>query len=214
MNFSEINPRTKIVLVVTNGSDMQARFLSKVMKNNGNFLLAIPFKHKGLRINFEGKDIRIVMEVRDQAGALWSFRGIHINTVKKDGLVYHRITSSMTNGIENRRGGRRFYVWEPAIFHIEGVENTVFTNMKDVGPVGFSFAIDNKKNLSLKEGAEVRGTMKNNTGDEIELKGIIVRKESMEKYTLYGCKMDEPSDAVLRYVKYLEKKSVIVDVDF
>ena len=35
MVFSEITPRTKIVITVTNGSDMQARFMSKVMKNLG-----------------------------------------------------------------------------------------------------------------------------------------------------------------------------------
>ena len=53
------NIKTKVIIAVTNGSDMQARFMSKVMRNTGDFLLVIPFRHKGLRVNFDGKDVTL-----------------------------------------------------------------------------------------------------------------------------------------------------------
>lgn len=213
MLFSEITMRTKIIIIVTNGSDMQARFVSKVMRNLENNLLAIPFKYKGMRINFQGKDVKIHMEVRDDNGQLWTFRNCKIGTVKKDGLVYHRIVSGMTKGIENRRGGRRFHLWEPATFEVDGVQNTIFTNIRDIGPEGFSFVIDVKKKLGIKEGANVKATIKGREGEELIMQGLIVRTEPMEKYTIYGCKMDNPSEEVTKYVKYLEKKNVVVDAD-
>lgn len=213
MDFNEIEPRSKIVIIVTNGSDLQARFMTKVMRNMGTYLLAIPFKHKGLRINFKGKNVKIHMEVRDSEGALWSFRSCHISTAKKDGLVYHRIDSGMVHGIENRRGGRRFHLWEPGIFHISSLVDPLFTTMKDVGPVGFSFVVDSKKKASVKEGDMVEAHIKNKDGEELILEGIMVRTEVLEKYTIYGCKMDNPSDAVQRFIKYLEKKNIIVDAE-
>lgn len=213
MQFSEIEPRSKVIIIVTNGSDMQARFMSKIMRNMGNHILAIPFRHKGLRINFNGKDVKIHMEIRDRDGVLWSFRSCHISTIKKDGLIYHKIISGMTKGIENRRGGRRFHLWEPGIFHISSLADPLFTNMKDIGPIGFSFVVDHKKRSGIKEGDSVEASIKNKDGEELKLSGIIVRSESMEKYMIFGCKMDNPSDAVMRYIKYLEKKSIIVDAE-
>lgn len=214
MQFSEIESRSRIIVIVTNGSDMQARFMTKVMRNNGDHLLAIPFRHKGLRINFEGKDVKIHMEVRDNAGTLWSFRGCRISAVKKDGLIYHKIVSGMSNGIENRRGGRRFHLWESGIFRISSLADPLFTNMKDIGPEGFSFVVDHKKKAEIKEGDQVEASIKNKDGDEMIVKGIIVRTEKMEKYMIYGCKMDSPSEAVLKFIKYLERKNTVVDVDF
>lgn len=213
MDFAEIESKSKIVIIVTNGSDLQARFITKVMKNMGTYLLVIPFRHKGLRINFNGKNVKIHMEVRDPSGLLWSFRSCHIFTTKKDGLIYHKIVSGMTKGIENRRGGRRFHLWEPGVFHISSLVDPVFTNMKDIGPVGFSFVVDPKKKAGIKEGDSVRAIIKNKDGEELTLEGIIVRTEVMEKYTIYGCKMDNPDEDVQRYIKYLEKKSIIVDAE-
>lgn len=213
MLFAEIEVKSKVIIIVTNGSDMQARFMSKVMRNMDSYLLAIPFRHKGLRINFEGKNVKIHMEVRDKEGMLWSFRSCHITTVRKDGLVYHKVQSGMTKGIENRRGGRRFHLWEQGTFYVDGLPNPLFTNMKDIGPIGFSFVVDSKKKLDLKEGTNVRATIKGREGDELELEGIIVRRENMEKYVIFGCKMDNPSEEVLKYIKYLERKSIIVDAE-
>ena len=214
MIFDEIVPRTKIIITVTNGSDMEARFMTKVMRNTGEFLLVIPFRHKGKRINFKGKLIKIHMEVRDDNGVLWSFKNCRISTIKKDGLIYHKILCPMKNGIENRRGGRRFYIWEPAAIDIEGVTNTLFTNVKDVGHQGFSFVIENKKGLEVKEGTKVTASFKNNEGISMDLVGMIVRKERMEKYVIYGCKIDVPTAEFAKYVDLLERKSVVVDVDF
>ena len=213
MQFSEIEVRNKVVITVTNGGDMQARFVSQVMKNGGSYILTIPFKHKGVRINFEGRNVRIHMEVRDGNGMLWTFRNCKIEAIMKNGLIYHKMSCSMMNGIENRRGGRRFYIWESVVVHSPELENSLFTKMKDIGPIGFSFVIDNKKNIELKEGIPVNCTIKNNEGEELELEGMIVRHEVMEKYVVYGCKMENPSDKVLAYVRYLERKNFVVDAE-
>ena len=213
MLIEEIKPRTKIIISVTNGTDMQARFASKVMKNGGNYILTIPFKHKGMRINFNGKNVKIHMEVRDENGLLWSFRNCHITTTRKEGLLYHKIICGMNKGIENRRGGRRFYIWEKAVFHVEGIENPLFTNLRDLGTIGFSFVVDSKKPIEIKEGNKVVCMFKNKEGEELSINGMVVRREPLEKYVVYGCKMDAPDDKVLTYIKWLERKNIVVDAE-
>jgi len=212
--FTDIAPRTKIVITVTNGSDMQARFMSKVMKNLGDCLLVIPFKHKGSRINFSGNSVKIHLDVRDDEGVLWSFKNCRIVSVKKDGLVYHKIVSPMRNGIENRRGGRRFYLWEQAIFDIEGLSDPMFTNVRDVGLQGISFVIDNKKGINFKEGTRITCTLKDRDGNDMILRGIIVRREQLEKYMVYGCKLDDPCSEFIKFVKDIERRNTIVDVEY
>ena len=214
MVFSDIKVRSNVIISVTNGSDMQARFMSKVMKNTGEYILVIPFRHKGVRINFDGKDVKVHLEMRDNEGVLWSFKNCKVTAVKKDGLIYHRLVSPMKNGIENRRGGRRFYVWDQATFDIEGVTNTVFAILRDIGVIGFSFAVDNSKPVAgnIKPGKSVKCTFKGK-GNEIHISGMIVRTESLDKYMIYGCKLDEPPEDYINYVKYLERKNIIVDAE-
>ena len=100
MEFHEISVRSKVVITVTNGSDVQAKFLSKVMKNGETHLLVIPFMYNGMRIRFEGKKMSIHMEVRDSEGILWTFRNCKIDTIRKNGLKYHKIECAMKKGIE------------------------------------------------------------------------------------------------------------------
>lgn len=214
MVFEEIVPRTKIIISASNGTDMQARFMTKVMRNNGEYLMVIPFRHKGMRINFSGQKIKCHLEVRDDQGALWTFKNCRITTIKKDGLVYHKVISPMKNGIENRRDGRRFYVWEAVAVNIDGISNTVFTHLKDVGMTGYSFVIDNKKGQEIKEGTKVVVNLKNKDGYEILLPGMVIRKEKMEKYAVYGCKMDSPPPEYVNFVKMLEKKNTVVEAEF
>lgn len=213
MLFEEIPVKSKIVISVSNGTDLQARFVSKVMRNPGPHILVIPFKHKGVRVGFNSKNVKIHLEIRDKDGILWTFRNCHIGIVKKDGLLYHKIETGMRNGIENRRGGRRFYIWELATLHIDGIDTPIITNIRDIGPIGFSFVIDYKKKLDVKEGARVQTTIKNKDGDEIPMEGMIVRKEAMEKHMAYGCKLENSSDILQAHIKYLEKKNVIVDAE-
>lgn len=214
MIFSDITPRTKIVITVTNGSDMQARFMSKVMKNLGDSILVIPFRHKGARINFAGNSVKIHLDVRDENGILWSFKNCKIIAIKKDGLVYHKLISPMRNGIENRRGGRRFYLWEQGIFEIDGVSNTIFTNIRDVGLSGLSFVIDNKKGLSFKDGTRFTCSFKDRDNNEMVVRGIIVRREQLEKYMVYGCKLEDPPSEYIKFVKDIERRNTIVDVEY
>lgn len=214
MNFEEIQPRTKIVISVTNGTDLQAKFMSVVVRNTGNSLFLIPFEYKGQRINFNGKTMRIHLEVRDVKGVLWNFKNCHISTIKKNGLVFHKLESSMQNGIENRRGGRRFYLWEQVMLNIEGFENPIFTFLKDIGGEGFAFVIDHKKKIDVKEGKKVVCNMKDRDGKSMLVKGMIVRKEWMDKYTVFGCRIEEKTKQCDDYIRWLEKKNTLIDVDY
>ena len=215
MTFEEILPRTKIIITVTNGTDMQARFMTKVMRNTGEYILVIPFMHKGHRINFSSNQVKIHMDVRDNTGVLWNFKNCKVTTIKKDGLIFHKLISPMRNGIENRRGGRRFYVWEPCVITLENTEIPIYTNLRDVGMTGISFVIEHKKAMELKEGTKFGCNFKSgNDGALLDVNAMIVRKEKLEKYTIYGCKLDNPSEKYVNYVKGLEKKTVVVDVDF
>ena len=79
----------------------------------------------------------------------------------------------------------------------------------------YSMTFMHKKGMELKEGTKFSCNFKNtNDGSLLDVDAMIVRKERLEKYTIYGCKVDNPSEKYLNFVKGLEKKNVIVDVEF
>ncbi len=206
MNYNDIPLGVKVQICVSNGSDMQAKFISRVMRTGEKSLLVIPFMHKGVRVNFNGQNIRINMEVPDGEGNNWTFKNCKIDTVKKNGLIYHRILTPMTEGIENRRGERRTYVWQPAIFTIEGITEQVFTTLKDVSPSGFAFVVDPKKRLPISIGKNVACTINEKDGTTIHIRGKVIRKEKMDQYMLYGCRCGEQNQEVLDYIDRLISK--------
>ena len=89
MNYTDIPLGVKEQICVSDGSDMQAKFISRVMKTGDKSLLVIPFMHKGVRVNFNGQNIHINMEVPDGEGNNWTFKNCKIDTIKKNGLIYH-----------------------------------------------------------------------------------------------------------------------------
>ena len=207
MKYSEIPMGVKVQICVTNGGDMQAKFISRVMKTGEKTLLVIPFTHKGVRVNFHGANVKINMEVTDAQGGTWTFKNCRIDCVRKNGLMYHKILSPMTEGIENRRGERRTYVWQPAIFSIEGIPDQVFTTLKDISPSGFAFVVEPKKRLQIPEGRTVTCTVNEKDGNTVHIRGKIVRREKMEQYVLYGCRSGEPNPEVIEYINRLNEKA-------
>ena len=203
MNFSEISVGTKIQITVDNGGDMQAKFVSRVMKTGERSLLVIPFMHKGVRVNFESESVRIHLQAPDAQGSSWTFKNCRISTIRKDGLAYHKISTTMVSGIENRRGEKRTYIWQPAVFSVEGVVDQIFTTLKDVSPSGFSFVMDPKKRIPLQIGLEVKCNLNEKNGNVIHLKGKIIRKEKQDQYTLYGCRSSDKNPEILDYLKRL-----------
>ncbi len=214
MKLEEILPKSKIVISVTNGTDLQARFISKVMKNNGDSLLVIPFRHKGQRVSFAGKQIKITLEARDINGLLWNFKGCRIMLVKKNGLDYHKIFCPMVNGIENKRGGRRFYSWDSIMVEFEGLSGPVLCHLKDIGISGLSIALDLKKDVKVKDGEKLICNVKDKDGIDMKIETMVVRHEPIDKYMILGCKIENPPNRYIAYVKYLEKKNTVIDVEF
>ncbi len=201
MNFGEIPMGTKVQVVVTNGGDTQAKFLSRVMRAGEKTILVIPFMHKGLRVNFRGEKVRIHMEVADAKGDIWTFKGCQIDLIRKNGLVYHRVTTKMREGIENRRGERRTFVWQPAVFAIEGHAEQLFTTLKDLSPSGFGFVVDVKKRMNIPNGKTVTCTINEKDGNIITIRGKVIRREKMDDYVLYGCRCGESNPAILDYIR-------------
>ena len=206
MNYSDIPMGVKVQISVSNGGDMQAKFISRVMKTGDKALLVIPFMHKGVRVNFAGSGVTIHMEVPDGQGNNWTFKNCKIDTVKKNGLVYHRILCPMSEGIENRRGERRTYVWQPAIFTIEGIADQIFTTLKDVSPSGFAFVLDPKKRLPITNGKTVSCTVNERDGNIVHLRGKVIRREKLDQYVLYGCRSSERNEEVVEYIERLNRK--------
>ena len=206
MNYSDIPMGVKVQISVTNGGDSQARFVSRVMKTGDKSLLVIPFMHKGVRVNFNGTNVKIHMEVPDGEGNNWTFKNCKIETVKKNGLLYHRIITPMSEGIENRRGERRTYVWQPAIFTIEGITDQLFTTLKDVSPSGFACVVDPKKRRVIATGKNVTCTINERDGTVIHLRGKVIRKEKMDQYILYGCRSAEKTEEVLNFIERLNRR--------
>lgn len=214
MQLAEILPRTKIIIAVTNGTNMQARFMSQVVRNTGDALLCIPFKHHHQQILFEGDKTRIILEVRNAEGILYNFKSCKITKIKKNGLVYHKLESSMKNGIENRRGGRRFYITDSCTLQIDDIENPFFTKLRDIGFDGLSFPLKHDRTKGVREGKKFTLSFRNHDGVELRVRGVIVRKEWMEKAMIYGCRVEEKDENYDNYMRYLEVQNTLTDVQF
>ncbi len=214
MNFIEIPPREKIIIAVTNGSDMQARFMSQVVRNTGEALLCVPFHHQKKQIVFDGDKTRIILEVRNREGVLYNFKGCKITRIKKDGLVFHKLETNMKTGIENRRGGRRFSYNEACTIAIDGIENPYFTKIRDIGFDGVGFVLKHDKTRGIKEGKKFTMTFRNHESIEIRIRGLIVRKEWMEQYMVYGCRIEEKDNDLDLFVRYMEAKNTLTDISF
>lgn len=211
MDFEEIPVGAKITMNISNDGEMQAKFISRAIKNTGSAILVIPFMHKGKRVNFNGKNIHIHMDVQLKTGETFTFKGCQITSVRKDGLIFHKVISSMTKGIENRRGEHRCYVGETAYFVIEGLADQITAALKDVSNSGFGFTTDRKKNIELMPGVMVTCTFKNHQGKFIQMRGKIIRREKLARHTLYGCRCTEPNAEVEEFVKQLEEKTLIIN---
>lgn len=211
MDFEEIPAGAKIIMNISNDGEMQAKFISKAIRNNGSGILVLPFMHKGRRVNFNGRNIHIHMDVQLKTGETFTFKGCQILTVRKDGLIFHKVISSMTKGIENRRGEHRCYVGETAYFTMDALPDQISATLRDISNSGFGFTIDRKKNINLMPGVMVTCTFKNHMGKFIQMQGKIIRKEKMERHILYGCRCMEPNEEVEEYVKQIEEKTLIIN---
>lgn len=211
MDFEEIPVGSKITMNISNDGEMQAKFISRAIKNTGSAILVIPFMHKGRRVNFNGKNIHIHMDVQLKTGETYTFKGCQITSVRKDGLIFHKVISSMTKGIENRRGEHRCYVGETAYFVIEGIADQITAVLKDVSNSGFGFTIDRKKNIELMPGVIVTCSFKNQKGRFIQMQGKIIRREKLARHILYGCRCTDSNAEVEEYVKQLEEKTLIIN---
>lgn len=211
MDFEEIPAGAKIIMNISNDGEMQAKFISRAIKNTGSGILVLPFVHKGRRVNFNGKNIHIHMDVQLKTGEIFTFKGCQIMTVRKDGLIFHKVVSSMTKGIENRRGEHRCYVGETAYFIMEGLPDQITAVLKDISNSGFGFIIDRKKNIELMPGVMVTCTFKNHLGKYIQMQGKIIRREKMDRHTLYGCRCTEANADVEEFVSQIEEKTLIIN---
>ena len=209
MEFDEIPAGSKIIMNISNGGEMQARFLSKVIKNTGSGILVIPFVHKGKRVNFIGSNVQIHMDAQLKTGETYTFKSCKIITVRKDGLLFHKITSSMKNGIENRREEHRCYVGEHELFSFETVPDQITTTLRDVSSSGFSFTLSRGRGIDLMPGVVVTCSFKDHKGKVIQIQGKVIRTERMDDYILYGCRCAEPNAEVSEYVKYIEDKTIV-----
>lgn len=213
MKFEDIPLGAKIQITVTNGGDMEAKFTSRVMRVGNGGALAIPFMHKGVRVNFAGQNIRIHMEVPDINGSNWTFKGCNVSLVRKDGLIYHKITSKMREGIENRRGERRTFVWVPASFFVEGHPDVINTTLKDISPNGFAFIVEARKRISIQTGRNVSCTITEKDGNQVHMKGKVIRREMVDNNILYGCRCGESNPEVLDYIKRVTAKQELENRD-
>lgn len=211
MEFDEIPAGAKIIMNVSNRDKMQAKFITKVIKNLGSGILVFPLMHKGRRVNFNGDNIFLHMDVQLSTGESYTFKSCHIVAVRKDGLIFHKISSKMTKGIENRRGEHRCYIGEDALFHIDGLDGDVAATLKDLSVSGFGFVLERKKGVELMPGVMVTCTFTDAGGNTLQTQGKVVRKEKMNDYVMYGCRCGEQNPEIAEYVKQLEEKTMIIN---
>ena len=211
MQFDEIPAGAKIVMNVSNRDKMQAKFISRVIKNLGSGILVFPLMHKGRRVNFKGDNVFLHMDVQLKTGESYTFKSCQVVSVRKDGLIFHKISSSMTKGIENRRGEYRCYIGEPAMFNIEGLPDPVSATLKDISASGFGFMLERKIGVELMPGVMVTCSFTDNKGNPLKSHGKIVRKEKMNDFVMYGCRSSEQDPEIAEYVKQLEEKTMIIN---
>ena len=209
MLIQEIPVEASIQIVVGIGLQTM-EFATTVKEVHEMCVYAEPLLQDGKMLGFGTKGLVLTLIVTDpEGGRAWQFTNVKIRNIKtQDGSLYHEISCKTEGKLINRRGACRVWLGEPGTAMV-GLGGKPFdVTVKDISVSGIAFICS--KDQDIPEGSIVHIQFHDaDANTRFDMKAIIVRSEEMEKSRmLYGCKLNQESAAISRYVNDKQREKL------
>lgn len=201
MFLHELDVESKVTILVRIGSQTLV-FDTKIEEQAENGILTEPIYRNDKLVGFKTKGLIITLQISNISDQkVYEFTDVEILNVKtKDGKIHHKIVSKNPGKQINRRTAVRVWLGIEGVAQI-GINRTAYNVIvKDISVSGISFIMHKSMNLDP-------GTMAHITFHDTEarvkfsLSAIVVRTAELEDgRVLYGCRLNQESPAVSRYV--------------
>ena len=209
MLISDIVPGSGIQIIVGIGLQTM-EFASRAAETHEGCVYAEPILQDEKMLGFGTKGLVLTMIVTDQEnGRAWQFSNIKIRNIKtQDGNLFHEISCKTEGKAINRRGACRVWIGESGVAST-GLGKPAFdVTIKDISISGIAFICG--KDQEISEGSVVHLNFRDDVANtRFDLSAIVVRSEEMERSrVVYGCKLNQESSAVSRYVNEKQREKL------
>lgn len=209
MLLNEIQVNAPVQIVVGIGLQTM-EFSTNIAEVHENCVFAVPLMQDGKMLGFGTKGLVLTLIVTDpEGGRAWQFSNVKIRNIKTpDGTLYHEITCKSEGRQINRRGAVRVWLGEPGTASVGLGSKPFDVTVKDISVSGVAFFCS--KDVEIQEGSLVHVQFKDEEANtRFDMNAIIVRSEEMERSRmLYGCKLNQESTAISKYVNDKQREKL------
>lgn len=209
MLLYELDAESKVTILVRIGSQTLT-FDTQIEEVLEDGVLTEPIYRNEKLVGFKTKGLIITLQVCNTSDQkVYEFTNAEILNVRtKEGKVYHKMISKNPGKQINRRTAVRVWIGIDGVAQI-GINRTAYNVfIKDISISGISFILH--KHVDIKPGTMAHITFHDKDARiKFSLSSIIVRTAEMEDgRVLYGCRLNQESPAISRYVTEKQREKL------
>lgn len=209
MLLEELDVGSRITILVGIGS--QTLSFDTVLEEPAEHgVLTTPVYRNDKLVGFRTKGLIIRVQVTNASDQkVYEFANVDILNVKtQDEQIHHKMVCKMPGKQINRRTAVRVWLGKEGIAQI-GVHKVAYeVIVKDISVSGISFIFH--KDLAVEPGTIAHITFNDTEARmKFSLSAIIVRKAELEEgKVLYGCRLNQESPAIAKYVNDKQREKL------
>lgn len=209
MLLEELDVGSKITILVGIGSQTLS-FDSILEEPSDKGVLTTPVYRNDKLVGFRTKGLIIRIQVTNASDQkVYEFADVEILNVKtQDEQIHHKMICKAPGKQINRRTAVRVWIGKEGIAQI-GVNRVAYeVVVKDISVSGISFIFH--KDLNVEPGTIAHITFNDTEArTKFSLSAIIVRKAELdENKILYGCRLNQESPAIAKYVNDKQREKL------
>lgn len=209
MLLEELDAGSKITILVGIGSQTLS-FDSILEEPSENGVLTTPVYRNDKLVGFRTKGLVIRIQVTNASDQkVYEFTNVEILNVKtQDEQIHHKMICKAPGKQINRRTAVRVWLGKEGIAQIGTNRAAYEVIIKDISVSGISFIFH--KDLNVEPGTIAHITFNDTEArTKFSLSAIIVRKAELDEgKILYGCRLNQESPAIAKYVNDKQREKL------
>lgn len=209
MLLEELDVGSKITILVGIGSQTLS-FDSILEEPSDNGVLTTPVYRNDKLVGFRTKGLVIRLQITNASDQkVYEFTNVEILNVKtQDEQIHHKMICKKPGKQINRRTAVRVWLGKEGIAQIGTNRVAYEVVVKDISVSGISFIFH--KDLNVEPGTIAHITFNDTEArTKFSLSAIIVRKAELDEgKILYGCRLNQESPAIAKYVNDKQREKL------
>lgn len=207
MKFGELEAGTEIDIEVKMQQNKWT-FHSVIRQMVKGVALMEPLFNDGKILNLSGESTAISVVVKLQEGEIpIQFRGCVAKNIRTKGAVWLALTCHNPGKRINRRNVFRVFVGEKGTVDLIGRSKSISVTVRDISIMGFSFVTNTSEWDD--ETSRVLLRFKGRYGEEMQIQGIVVRREELEREMMVvGCRIGNCANDLAEYVSFMQRDNL------